>query len=56
MDKKEIVRVIGNSIISLGSKSVQKSLVFGMYEPEIPDVLKNQKQNCEVILKSNSKK
>ena len=33
MNKKDVIKHIGNSIINLGGKAVEKSVAFGMYDP-----------------------
>lgn len=42
MSKKNIVKNIGDVVINLGSKTVEKSPTFGMYDPEIPEILKKK--------------
>lgn len=44
MDSRVIVKNIANKIISLGAKTVDKSMIVGMYDPEIPAVLKEKKK------------
>lgn len=48
MNKKDVIKKAGKTIIGLGGKSVEKSLAFGMYDPEIPEVLK-QRRNTAVL-------
>lgn len=38
--KKNIKKTIGNIAINLGKYAVGKSIVMGMYDPKIPDILK----------------
>lgn len=41
-------RIIGEAVIKLGEHAVSKSLIFSMFDPEIPQQLKDEmKQSME---------
>ena len=41
--KKNMKKAIGNMVIHVGKHAVGKSLGFGMYDPKIPEMLKEAK-------------
>ncbi len=46
--KKNIKKAIGNMAINLGKHAIGKSMIAGMYDPQIPDILKmNKKEKKE---------
>lgn len=51
MVQKKLISHIGNYVVSLGNKSVQKSMALGMYEPVIPDILNTQSKKKGRFLK-----
>lgn len=40
--RKKTKRLIGETVIKLGQHAVGKSLIFGMFDPEIPQQLKDE--------------
>lgn len=36
---KTVIRLLGTSVISVGTRGVSKSSLLGMYEPEVPEEL-----------------
>lgn len=44
--KKNIKRIIGNFVINLGKNAVGKCMIPGMFDPKIPDVIKENSTNC----------
>ena len=40
----EIKKVIGNAAINLGGKAVGKCMIPGMFDPKIPQALKDEKK------------
>lgn len=51
MTKRKVVKKLGGVIMDLGNKAVGKSLILGLYEPKIPEILKNIKNESERFLK-----
>ena len=41
--KKNMKKAIGNMVIHVGKHAVGKSMGFGMYDPKIPEMLKEAK-------------
>ena len=42
--KKMLFKEIGNVAISLGDKAVGKCLIAGLYDPKIPQALRDEKK------------
>lgn len=42
--RKEVREAIGKMAISLGSRAVGKSVMWGMYDPKIPEEVKKEKR------------
>lgn len=42
-EKKQVLQGIGDAFIKLGSKAVGKCMVPGMFDPKIPESLRQEK-------------
>ena len=50
MNKEKIIKNIGTIVTDLGSRSVEKSFAFGLYDYDIPEVLLKKKSNVNNVL------